>query len=205
MKFPEHVTLSYLVAQLEVQQQYGAAGTVLVLLAGNLPDLDTLTFFFHRRWFRTYHRIVGHGLPVTLAGPVLLAWFGSQGLGLGRFLPLWGWLQLALLVHLFTDVSFYRWPVQLLWPLSSRGWALGWVSWNDLVPTVVLYVSSGLALGWPGEARLFGAIGIGLFSAYLCWRACRPQPIVGWESWLAGGWARESAPVWRWLTGDFLT
>jgi membrane-bound metal-dependent hydrolase YbcI (DUF457 family) len=205
MKFPEHLTLSFLMAQMQVQPEYGTAGTILVLLAGNLPDLDTLTFFFNRRLFRNYHRIVGHGLPVTLAGPALLAWFGSQVLKLGPFLPLWGWLQAGLLVHLFTDISFYRWPVQVLWPVSSRGWAFGWVSWNDLVPTLVLYVASALVLFWPGEAQRIALIGIGTFGAYLGWRAWRPRPELGWEGWLTGGWTHESARFWRWLTGDIVT
>jgi len=37
MKFPEHVTFSFLLAQCGPQQQYGWPGTALVILAGNLP------------------------------------------------------------------------------------------------------------------------------------------------------------------------
>src|SRR5262249_40425832 len=69
MKFPEHVALSFLIAQFGVQEEYGAVGTVLVLVAGNLPDIDTLTLLGGWRFYRTYHRIVGHGLPVTIGGP----------------------------------------------------------------------------------------------------------------------------------------
>src|SRR5438128_1355164 len=77
MKFPEHVTLSFLIAQFGVQQDYGSAGTVLVVLAGNLPDLDSLTVLGGWRFYRAHHRVIGHGLPVTLCGPVLLAAAGS--------------------------------------------------------------------------------------------------------------------------------
>jgi hypothetical protein len=56
--------------------------------------VDTLTLLGGWRFYRTYHRIVGHGLPVTLLGPALLA-AGAYVLGLGAFWPLWGWLQLA--------------------------------------------------------------------------------------------------------------
>src|SRR2546426_138534 len=40
MKIPEHLALSYLLAQLGPHQTYGPAGTVLVMVAGMLPDLD---------------------------------------------------------------------------------------------------------------------------------------------------------------------
>ena len=43
MKIPEHLALSYLIAQLNVQQRYGPGGAALVMLAGFLPDLDGLT------------------------------------------------------------------------------------------------------------------------------------------------------------------
>jgi hypothetical protein len=204
MKFPEHITLSFLIAQLGVQQHYGTPGTLLVIAAGNLPDLDTLTLLGGWRFYRTYHRIVGHGLPVTLVGPALLAALGA-GLGLGPILPLWGWLQVALAFHLLTDVCFYRWPVQLLWPLSARGLGLGLVRWNDLVPTLVLYAATAAALVWRSEEFAVAVAGLIAFLAYLSWRAWRPEPEEGWALWLTGGWALESARPWRWLTGDFMT
>jgi hypothetical protein len=204
MKFPEHVTLSFLIAQLGVQQQYGPVGTLLVIGAGNLPDLDTLTLLGGWRLYRRYHRIVGHGLPVTLAGPALVAAVAS-GLGLGPFWPLWGWLQVALAAHLFTDVCFYRWPVQLLWPVSERAWGFGLIRWNDLVPTLVLYTATAAALIWREQAVAVALAGLTLFFGYLGWRAWRPEPVEGWAAWLTGGWALETARPWRWLTGDFMT
>jgi membrane-bound metal-dependent hydrolase YbcI (DUF457 family) len=205
MKLPEHITLSFLIAQLGVQPEYGLAGTVLMVVAGNLPDIDTLTLFGGNRLYRRYHRIVGHGLPVTLFGPGLLAALGSWGFDLGPFWPLWFWLQVALLAHLFSDVCFYRWPVQLLWPFSSRGWGFGLVSWNDLVPTLVLYSTSAVALCWPAAAFTAAWTGVGLFLLYLAWRGWGPTAESGWMSWLTGDWAETAAPVWKWLTGDFLT
>jgi hypothetical protein len=202
MKCPEHITLSFLIAQLGVQQQYGVGGTLLVIAAGNLPDLDTLTLFVSWRLYRTYHRILGHGLPVTVVGPALLA---LLGMGLGPFWPLWGWLQIALLAHLATDVAFYRWPVLLLWPLSERGWGFGLVGWNDLIPTIILYSSSILVLispTWTAEWALAGLAG---FVLYLVWRALVPRPETGWAAWLTGGWTATTPRFWRWLTGDFFT
>jgi membrane-bound metal-dependent hydrolase YbcI (DUF457 family) len=176
-----------------------------MVIAGNLPDIDTLTLLGGKRIYRTYHRIVGHGLPVTLFGPLLLAVFGARGLDLGPLLPLWFWLQVALAAHLFSDVCFYRWPVQLLWPLSSHGWGFGLVSWNDLVPTLVLYGTTLLVLLWPQAAFPAAVLGVGLFLGYLGWRAWRRPEETGWLAWLTGDWAETAAPFWKWLTGDFLT
>src|SRR5258708_6199946 len=115
MKIPEHLALSFLLAQFGVQQEYGTAGTTLMLVAGMLPDLDGVSILGGWTCHRKYHRVLGHGLPVTLLGPAALALAGSWLLGGG--LLLWAWLQLSLLVHLTTDCLFYRWPAQVLWPL----------------------------------------------------------------------------------------
>jgi membrane-bound metal-dependent hydrolase YbcI (DUF457 family) len=205
MKIPEHLALSYLVAQFGVQSHYGAAGTALMLAAGMLPDLDGITLVGGWHYHRRHHRVLGHGLPLTLGGPLALALIGAFGFGLGAFFPLWGWLQLALLGHLVTDFCFYRWPVQLLWPFSTRGWGFGWIAWNDLVPTVSLYGATAVALLWPATSMIAAGIGVGSLLAYLTWRAWKPRPQFGWTAWLTGGWARQSARPWRWLTGDFVT
>lgn len=205
MKIPEHIAFSYLIAQLGVQQEYGPWGTALVVLAGCLPDLDGLTLVAGWRVYRRYHRVIGHGLPLTLLGPAALAWIASELFALGPFWPLWFWLQVALLGHLVTDVVFYNWPAQLLWPLSRRGWSVGLLGWNDLVPTLALYTGTALALLWPKLALTAALLAFGTIIVYLLWRAWRPTPVTAWGAWLAGDWAEDCAPVWRWLTGDFVT
>jgi membrane-bound metal-dependent hydrolase YbcI (DUF457 family) len=205
MKFPEHIAMSYLLAQLGVQQEYGLVGTALVVAAGNLPDLDVATLLVSRRFYRDYHRVVGHGILITLVGPLLLALLGAGLLGWNALTPLWCWLQLALLIHLFVDVCFYRWPVQLLWPFSTRGWGFGLVAWNDLIPTVTLYAGVVLTLLWPERALAIAAVSLSVVAYYLAWRAFQPRPEDGWRGWLAGGWAPRSPRFFRWLTGDFVT
>jgi membrane-bound metal-dependent hydrolase YbcI (DUF457 family) len=204
MKVPEHIAASFLLAQLGLQQSYGPGGTALAVAAGCLPDLDGVTLLGGWRVYRVYHRVLGHGLPLTLAGPALLALIGCVGFHLGPFLPLWGWLQAAFLFHLVTDVCFYRWPVQLLWPFQSAGWGLGLVAWNDLVPTLALYGGTVVAVAWPALAVPAAAAGLGLLLTYLAWRTWQP-PRAHWAAWLGGGWAHRSAPWMRWLTGDFIT
>src|SRR6185295_18485330 len=100
MKIPEHIATSYLLAQLGLQQQYGPWGTALAVAAGCLPDLDGIGIVVGRRFYRAYHRILGHGILLTLAGPALLAGVGSAVLDVGPFLPLWAWLQVAQVAHL---------------------------------------------------------------------------------------------------------
>jgi membrane-bound metal-dependent hydrolase YbcI (DUF457 family) len=200
MKLPEHAALSYLLAQFGVQQECGAIGTGLMVLAGNLPDLDGLTVLGGWRCHRRYHRVLGHGLPVTLFGPLLLALLGSAWLGSSLWF-LWGWLQLSLLIHLATDVCFYRWPVQLGWPLTRRGPGFGWIGWNDLVPTLLLYAGVVGVFLWPWAPAWPAALSLGVLGAYVVWRAALPRG----GGWLGGGWAQRAPRLCRWLTGDFVT
>jgi hypothetical protein len=204
MKVPEHIAFSFLLAQLGVQQEYGWPGTALVIAAGCLPDLDGIGIIAGWRFYRRYHRILGHGLPMTLLGPLVLAGVGSLLFHL-PFFSMWGWLQVSLLCHLLTDVSFYNWPVQLFWPISKRGWALGLLSWNDLVPTLLLYAGVVIAFVWPPQAPWISLAILMSLMVYLYWRSRRREPNAGVEEWLAGGWTHGSPRFYRWLTGDFVT
>jgi membrane-bound metal-dependent hydrolase YbcI (DUF457 family) len=205
MKVPEHLALAFLTAQFGVQQQYGPGGTALMMLAGFLPDLDAVTALAGWDLYRRWHRKIGHGLPMTLLGPLALALLGAFAFHLGPFRPLWLWLQVALLGHLVSDVLFYRWPVQLLWPLSRRGWEAGLIGWNDLVPTLSLYAGVGLVLALPEFAPQGALAGLLGLLGYLAWRRLQPRPRSRWGIWLAGGWTRRSRRLVRWLTGDFLS
>jgi hypothetical protein len=141
---------------------------------------------------------------MTVLGPAALAFLGSWIFQVGPFLVLWAWLQVSLLLHLFTDVCFYNWPVQLAWPLSRRGWAGGLLTWNDLVPTVFLYGGAAAILAWPERGTWIALTSFLGISCYLVWRALRPEQSA-WEIWLAGGWTERSPRFCRWFTGDFVT
>lgn len=208
MKIPEHLALSYLLAQLGVEQTFGSGGTMLMLLAGLLPDLDGVSILGGWECHRKYHRKVGHGLPTTLLGAAGLTLLAMPALGPrpgGEWLILWAWLQLSVMLHLLVDLLFYRWQVQLLWPVSNWGLGVGLVEWNDLVPTLLLYVAAALAAAFPQQALWSAAGGLGLLGAYLWRRWSRPRSPLGWRAWLTGNWARRSPRVCRWLTGDFIT
>src|SRR5262249_28817730 len=77
MKIPEHLALSSLLAQFQVQPSYGVGGTVLVLVAGMLPDLDGISILGGWNCHLKYHRKLGHGILMTLLGPLALALTGS--------------------------------------------------------------------------------------------------------------------------------
>jgi len=205
MKIQEHLALSFLLAQLGAQQSYGTVGTVLVMVAGMLPDLDGVSILGGWKCHLRYHRKIGHGLPVTLLGPLLLALLWSRLFNGGSWLGLLPWLQLSLVLHLTIDVLFYRWRVQLLWPLSDGGVGLGLINWNDLVPTLLLYVGCAVAVIWPAGAPGAATVALLLLAVYLAWRARRPDPGSGWLAWLSRDWAPGSPRVCRWLTGDFIT
>jgi membrane-bound metal-dependent hydrolase YbcI (DUF457 family) len=175
-----------------------------VIAAGCLPDLDGIGIIAGWRFYRRYHRILGHGLPMMVLGPLVLAGIGSLLFSLS-FFPIWGWLQISLLCHLITDMSFYNWPVQLFWPFSKRGWALGLLSWNDLVPTLLLYGGVVMAIMWPAQAEWISVAILLALTAYVVSRSRRREARTGLEEWLAGGWAHGSPRFYRWLTGDFVT
>jgi len=205
MKLAEHVALSYLLAQLGPQQTYGPAGTLLVMAAGLLPDLDGISILGGWQCHLKYHRKIGHGLPVTLLGPLLLALCWAGQLDGWEWLGLWAWLQVSLLLHLVVDLLFHRWPVQLLWPVSNWGVGLGLIGWHDLVPTALLYVAAALALVLHASAWWIAGGALGLLAVYVAWRAWRPEPLSGWLGWLTRGWAAGSPRLCRWLVGDFIT
>ena len=80
------------------------------------------------------------------------------------------------------------------------------MTWDRyLVPTLLLYAGTGVAVLWPAQAVPAAGSSIGLLFAYLLWRAWQPAPLTRWGGWLAGGWARQTPRPWRWLTGDFVT
>ena len=193
MKLPEHITLAFLLAQFGVQQAYGWPGTALVIAAGVLPDLDGLGIVFGWRFYQRHHRILGHGLPVTLGGPALLALAGVGLFGAGILLPVGlvpgGAVQPSSDRCAFLPLA----GAALLWPISSRGWDVGLLGWNDLVPTLFLYGASAVALVWPAAGPVAAIVGIGGLTAYLLWRTFRRADVNGWSGWLAGRWASRAS------------
>jgi membrane-bound metal-dependent hydrolase YbcI (DUF457 family) len=176
MTILQHLALSFLLAQFIVQPDYGSAGTLLVLVAGILPDVDGLSILGGWNAQRTYRGAAGHGLPVAVAAPALLALLAARLFGVGAFAPLWLWLQLSMLAHLATDLLLGRWPLQLLWPFSTQRWGFGLGPRADPVPAAVLHPAALAALCWPEWGPAAAGVGVGGLTLYCAWRAARPRP-----------------------------
>lgn len=174
MTIPQHLALSFLLAQFDVQPRYGIGGTALVVAAGVLPDLDRLSLLAGWHAHRTCRNAAGHGLPVALAAPLLLGLLGSEVFQLGPLRPLWCWLQIALVAHLVTDVFSCRWPVKLLWPFSVRGWGFGLIPRSFPALALLLYAAAGTALCSATLAPFAAGVGVAGLVVSLTWRACRP-------------------------------
>lgn len=125
-------------------------GTLLLLIAANIPDLDMLSLFGGMLKNLEIHRGYTHSLfcsPAMALLSVLLAW------SLGRRRPRWGMALLVawvgVLSHLALDCT-NSYGVRLWLPFSST-WVYGDI--NHLFDVVILVVLVVAAL-WPLLARL---------------------------------------------------
>jgi membrane-bound metal-dependent hydrolase YbcI (DUF457 family) len=162
--------------------RYGWRLAALAGLAAALPDWDGLSILFGSVAYAQAHRVWGHNLLVASLLSVLVGgcahglnragWFDRLG---NRLLPnraassqprapgtlaLWvGAGVVAGLSHLLADFFYaghgnsQSWPLQLLWPFSTRGWAYPILPWGDLGATILFIVEMFLLYRWPSQAR----------------------------------------------------
>jgi len=114
-----HGLAGTLLAQTGLQQRYGPAATVAVVVGAELPDLDALfalggpvLSFVHHRGMT--HSLLG-GAGLALLGALLL-W------RLFRAHPYWRlvlWISLGVVLHLGMDV-LTPYGTQVLWPLTTK-------------------------------------------------------------------------------------
>jgi membrane-bound metal-dependent hydrolase YbcI (DUF457 family) len=90
----------------------------------------------------------------------------------------WLWAGVGILAcnsHLLADF-FYSggrespWPLPLLWPFSSRSWALPLVPWGDLGATLIFVLEMFLLYWRPRQARLIACVALALVIAYVALR-----------------------------------
>ena len=142
-------------------------GTTLALvLASNLPDIDIVLQARSDAAYLLFHRGLTHSLIGLVVLPLVLAaglWWGYGGRT--RF----GWMVLlcgcGVALHLVYDLTT-SWGTMLLYPLSSRRFALDWLFIVDFVtwavPIVVLVVSRAR----PARARAAAVVGMVALLAY---------------------------------------
>ena len=69
----EHGVFGAAVSQLGFHQRWGARTTALFIVASLLPDVDSVTLFFGREAYFSYHRGLTHTLGAAVLGAALLA------------------------------------------------------------------------------------------------------------------------------------
>jgi hypothetical protein len=130
-------------------------------IAGGLPDWDGLSLLFGPAAFADIHRVWGHNLLVaTCAGGLTgaLGYLCVRSVRVRRMARVTTPLQPfaisqmliwilfgagAALAHLPADLiqssgaDLPVWPVPLLWPFTSRGWAWPIVPWGDIGITLI--------------------------------------------------------------------
>jgi membrane-bound metal-dependent hydrolase YbcI (DUF457 family) len=176
-----------------LRRRYGWWLVAVAGVAAALPDWDGLSIAFGPTAYARAHRVWGHNLLVAgLAGLSvgIVGWLvtrssrvqtlaarysvaaprspGVSGVVVCSFTGM-----LAGLSHLPADVVFNggrdlpAWPVPLLWPFDSRGWAVPVVPWGDIVVTLLFTAGMFALYRWPARDRAIAALTLAAASAYL--------------------------------------
>jgi membrane-bound metal-dependent hydrolase YbcI (DUF457 family) len=193
----EHAMLGATIALAAgVQRRHGWGLVVTAAVAATLPDLDGLTLAFGPAAYATGHRVWGHnflvaGMTGGLAGAI--GYLCHQSTRVRRRLlrrtekgeappasptapTTWVAMGcLAGLSHPLVDVIYSGtrqapWPVALLWPFTTRSWALPLVPWGDLGATLIFIAEMFALQRWPHRARVLAAGTLTALAAYLTWR-----------------------------------
>jgi len=118
--------------------------TIAMLIAGTIADIDLLGAYFGPSAFLTFYRTYFHSLLAALllsllvTLPFLLRKGGSTEQQVSP-LPVFFAALAAAVFHLLMDASQSA-GVELLWPLSSRRFALDWIAHTDLWILAILLV-----------------------------------------------------------------
>ncbi len=82
----------------------------------------------------------------------------------------------AALSHLPADIvvsggrRYGDWPVQILWPISERGWVDPRVPWGDVGITLIFIAGAAAMLWRPRRMRLIAALALGAVASYISFR-----------------------------------
>lgn len=167
-----------------------SAGCRQRLLAGLIsmvPDWDALSSNISQQSYQAVHRVWGHNLfVVAFAGAFLgtLGWWIQRSVDRRTepgtrpaSLTLWLLLGVVIMVsHVLMDVLYCggfgsrTWPVQLLWPLTSAGFAYPCVPWTDWPTTLILALGLLVAcLAWR-RSQTVACIALVILAGNVLWR-----------------------------------
>jgi hypothetical protein len=167
-------------------RRHGWPIVFLAALIGMFPDWDAVPRHVSPEIYRRGHRIWGHNIfAVTLAGAGL-GWLGywihtsvARRRSSASFTPPGGpasWILLGLLImwtHPLLDILYAgpespsNWPVGLLWPITSVGFALPGMPNNDRGASILL--AAGLLAGalMPRRSQRWACLGLILLPIYV--------------------------------------
>ena len=103
------------------------AAMIGTIAGSQAPDLDTLLRLKSNAAYIRHHRGRSHSIPAILLWTLLIT--AALQIGYRGSLPwlhIGGWVLLAVVIHVFTDL-LNAYGTQALWPFSKK-----WISWNIL-------------------------------------------------------------------------
>lgn len=138
-----HGLMGFFIA-LFVAKKFGFENLKWPLVAGVvsalIPDIDTISFFFGKAGFYTYHRVATHSLIGVVLLALIIAIFFSR-LKKDKFIRYFPLAMLGVLSHLFLDFITAFSGSQIFYPFSTAKVALG------ISPGVDIYLLAIFAAG----------------------------------------------------------
>lgn len=169
MDLISHGLMGTMMAGLGLNQKFGLAGTVTMMIANIAPDLDIVAGLKGPKTFYKYHREITHSL---LGAAVLWALISG---GIYFFTPLDSFAAIFIMVgaglagHLVMD-SFTPWGLPLFYPFSSKKYGFDLIWFFDPVMITSMVGSVYLAYHFPGHEKMFYVLGFALIASYLLLR-----------------------------------
>lgn len=100
------------------------------IVGSNAPDFDTIFKFKNNATYIRHHRGFSHSIPMIFIWSILIATLLYALFSDVSFLHLWGWIFLAVSLHVFVDI-FNAYGTQALRPFTNKWIALGFINTFD--------------------------------------------------------------------------
>ncbi|MBW7474389.1 metal-dependent hydrolase [Paenibacillus oenotherae] len=151
-------------------QSVYAAVLIGTIVGSQAPDFDGLLRLKSNAAYIRNHRGASHSLPAIAIWTLLISFLLQMGFGFALpWLHLIGWVLLAVVVHVFTDL-FNTYGTQAMRPFTDK-----WISWNIIhIFDPIIFISHLIAillwaLGLLSPTIIFPTLYAGLIVYYI-WR-----------------------------------
>lgn len=166
-----------LIAQAGFRQRMGRVATVALTVSAAAPDVDGLVAFGDTAFYLSYHRGITHSFFGGALLALLLAAIFYRFSTYKHYLKLAGLCYLAILMHLFTDLST-SYGTQVLFPFSDRKFAWDTLFIVDVFVSGIVVVGIILAYWLRNHSILIGRIALTLLASYFLLAALSHQVAV---------------------------